>query len=182
MNYLRQNAERLVITYVMDVKPDLIQQLNLKEWFFDKESKALAWAILALYRRNPDMIEMDPVEKLDAVLNNIDWNRTRATEEDIREYVKINMVDDETMDQVIKYFKFIGMMFELYYKRDDMTEKEVAAIRACADRVKRGEVNQKVIDIVLKLYDKHVGDKFYNKQMKQDIMIEKQQQNKQKWL
>lgn len=182
MRYLRDNSERLVINYIIDVKPSLITELNLKEWFFHREGKALAWAILKHYKRVPDMHNDNPVETRDAIFEHIDFNRSGTTEEMLREFLKIDLVDDESMQQVILYFKFMGMFFEMYQNRDNFSEKEIAAMQAIAELVKRGEVNQKVIDIVIKLYDKHIGDKFYNKQLKQDIIIEKQQQNKQKWL
>ena len=173
MNYLRQNAERLVVKYMLTTKPELITQLNLKEWFNDKEGKLLAWAILKAYKQGVSM---------DHVNDYIDWDRTQLTHDDIEAYTRIDLVDDETMQQVILYFKFMGMFIEMYLYRDKFSKKEVTAMQAIAEIVKRGEVTQKVIDIVLKLYDKHVGNKFYNQKLKQQVTAEKLRQNENKIL
>lgn len=173
MNYLRQNAERLVVKYMLTTKPELINQLNLKEWFNDKEGKLLAWAILRAYKQGVGM---------DHVTDYIDWDKTQLTHDDIEAYTKIDLVDAETMKQVILYFRFMGMFTEMYYYRDKFSKKEVTAMQAIAEIVKRGEVTQKVIDIVLKLYDKHVGNKFYNRELKQQSIVNTLRQNENKIL
>ena len=76
----------------------------------------------------------------------------------------------------------MGMFTEMYQHRDNFSAKEITAMQAIAELVKRGEVTQRVIDIVLKLYEKHVGDRFYNKSLKQQTTINKIKENKQKWL
>lgn len=173
MQYLRQNAERLVVKHMLTTDPTLIQQLNLKEWFWKKEGKVFAWAILKAFkddRSGEDVFEY------------IDWNKTHLSEQELRQWIDIDLVDDESMQQVIIYFKFMGMLFEMYVKRDDMTQKEVAAIQACSELVKRKQVNQKVINIVFKLYERYFGDQFYNKKMKQDIIANELKQNENKIL
>ena len=173
MQYLRQNAERLVVKHMLTTDPALIQELNLKEWFWKREGKVFAWAILKAHkdgRSGEDVFEY------------IEWNKNQLSEEELRQWIDIDPIDSETMKNVILYFKFMGMLFEMYTKRDDMTAKEVAAMQACSELVKRKEVNQKVIDIVFKLYERHFGSQFYNKKMKQEQTINKIQQNKQKWL
>ena len=172
MQYLRQNAERLVVKHMLTTDPTLIEQLNLKEWFWKKEGKVFAWAILKAFkdgRGGEDVFEY------------IEWNKTHLSEQELRQWIDIDLVDDESMQQVIIYFKFMGMLFEMYAKRDDMTPKEVEAMQACSELVKRKQVNQKVIDIVFKLYERHFGDQFYNKKMKQEQTINKIQKNKQQW-
>lgn len=173
MQYLRQNAERLVVKHMLTTDPTLIKQLNLKEWFWNKQGKVFAWAILKANRDGRGGED---------VFEYIEWNRTDLSEKELRQYISIDLPDEETMQKVILYFRFMGMLFEMYAKRDDMTEKEVTAIQACSELVKKREVSQRVIDIVFKLYERHFGDQFYNKQMKQEQTIHKIQQNKQQWL
>jgi hypothetical protein len=169
MQYLRDNSERLVVKYMLTTKPELISELNIKEWFYGRTGQTIAWGILKCYKQDMSM------DRVYSMLQGV-------TKEQYDRYTGIDLVDEESMQQVILYFKFMGMFTEMYQHRDNFSAKEVTAMQAIAEIVKKREVNQKVIDIILKLYDKHVGDKFYNKKMKQDIMIEKQQQNKQKWL
>ena len=117
---------------------------------------------------------------MDHVTDYIDWDRTNLTFEDIDRYINIDEIDEETMQQVILYFRFMGMFTEMYYYREKFSKKEVTAMQAIAEIVKRGEVTQKVIDIVIKLYDKHVGDKFYNRDLKQDLRAQKIKDNQEK--
>ena len=169
MQYLRDNSERLVIKYMLTTKPELISELNIKEWSYDRTGQTIAWGILRCY-------------KLDMCMDRVYSMIQGVTEEQYNDYTGIDLVDEETMQQVILYFKFMGMFTEMYQHRDGFSAKEITAMQAIAELVKRGEVTQRVIDIVLKLYEKHVGDRFYNKALKQQTTINKIKENKQKWL
>jgi len=177
MQYLRQNAERIVVKYMLYKKPELITQMNIKEWFWSKEGKAMAWAILKAYKNK---YKFDNPEE--DIWNYVDSRVPHDVQDRLENWLNIDLPDNISIMQVVRYFRFMGMLFEMYSKRDNFSEKEVAALQAISELVKRGEVTQKCEDIVLKLYEKHMGEWFYNKQLKQDIIIEKQQQNKQKWL
>jgi hypothetical protein len=169
MNYLRQNSERLVIKYMLTTKPELISELNIKEWFYSRTGQTIAWGILRCY-------------KLDMSMDRVHSMIQGLTKEDYDRYTSIDSVDEETMQQVILYFKFMGMFTEMYTKRDNFSAKEVTAMQAIAEIVKRGEVTQRVIDIVLKLYEKLIGDKFYNKSLKRDIVVKSLKEKEERML
>ena len=169
MQYLRDNSERLVIKYMLTTKPELISELNIKEWFYDRTGQTIAWGILRCY-------------KLDMSMDRVHSMIQGVTEEQYNDYTGIDLVDEETMQQVILYFKFMGMFTEMYQHRDNFSAKEITAMQAIAELVKRGEVTQRVIDIVLKLYEKHVGDKFYNKSLKRDMLVKSLRQKEEQML
>jgi len=173
MQYLRQNADRLVVRYMLDKDPDLIIQLNLKEWFWSKEGKAMGWAILKAYKDGYKFEDPD-----EDIWKYIDRRVSDDVLERLADWINIDLPDRASMQQVILYFKFMGMFHEMYYHRENFSDKEVTAIQAIAELVKRGEVTQKVINIVHKLYERHVGEKFYNKKMKQQLTKEKIEENK----
>lgn len=179
MNYLRQNAERLVIKWMITKKPELIREMNLKEWFWNREGKALGWALLASVKENPN--QKDHSEFIYDYLNPRTYDQSIEPEH-LDTYLSIELPDDITMWEVFRYHKFMGMMFEMYNKRDGFSEKEIAAMQAIAELVKRGKVNQKCEDIVLKLYEKHIGLQFYNTKHKQRLNAEMLRQKEEKML
>ena len=162
MQYLRDNAERLVIKWMITEKPELIDEMNLKQWFWSKEGRTLAWAILKAHREGS-------VIDTETITNYVNWGMSKSTIEDLDLYMKIDLVDSESMQQVITYFKFMRMFFELYEHREGFSPKEIEVMQKIAERIKKQEVNQKVLDIIYRIYESKVGFQWHNKLLKQQV-------------
>jgi len=171
MTWSHENIERLVIKWIIERDLEEITQMNFKDWFWQPEAKALAWA--CFFSRKAG--DTNP-------LNHIDWSKTKCKESHIKHFLEIDLLCDEDMKKCLDYFKHERMWMELYEKSSFRSNDKVREImQLVGEKLKAGpfRTNEKAYLIIYKFYEKEFNNKMGNK-LKQENQIKQIQLNKNK--
>jgi len=157
MSYLQSTAEEWTAQWVMH-NPDGISELNAY-WFHSPIGKVIVWACINAKKRGP--VTLDTIKQHAK-------HRGATTNEMIELVWSRPTIHDDSMYWCLRYFKTLGMLFDLYEARlDDKwtpTETETVAIQKINGHLKSETDSEKMHEWIkakwMKVFEtkaKHLG-------------------------
>jgi len=130
MQYLQEKAEGYAAQWIM-TNPDGVEELSAY-WFNSMTGKAIVWACIKARKAGPVTLE--------TIKQHCDWERTKCKPEYFDAVYNQPPIDDASLQYCIRYFKLVGMVFDLKEAELDdkikFTRAQHAAVAQVIEHVK----------------------------------------------
>lgn len=129
--YLLTHIERYVV-YQCLKEPKLWR--NAKPWWFQsKEGEQIAWSAMRQKKAEGKW----PMAK--ACIDGLDYKRNRLTPQDVLQFIKLDPIDDETMQGLLNQFTIMGKLWDIAVRHHQKPIDSNAwlKLREIADELKR---------------------------------------------